>query len=81
MHFVKAKSILSSGNGMNLYRVCSHGCIYCESRSRCYQINHDFEDIEVKENAIELLESGKSYKQVEAMTGISKSTLIRARRA
>lgn len=32
-------------------------------------------------HAIELLESGKSYKQVEAMTGISKSTLIRARRA
>ena len=31
-------------------------------------------------HAIELLESGKSYKQVEAMTGISKSTLIRARR-
>ena len=30
-------------------------------------------------HAIELLDSGKSYKQVEAMTGISKSTLIRAR--
>ena len=32
-------------------------------------------------HAIELLESEKSYRQVEAMTGISKSTLIRARRA
>lgn len=33
------------------------------------------------QHALELLDSGKSYKQVEAMTGISKSTLIRARRA
>lgn len=33
------------------------------------------------QHAMELLESGKSYSQVEAMTGISKSTLIRARRA
>ena len=56
MHYVKAKSILSSQNGMNLYRGCSHGCIYCDSRSACYRINHDFEDIEVKENAPELLE-------------------------
>ena len=53
MHFVTAKGILSSQNGMNLYRGCSHGCIYCDSRSRCYHMEHDFEDIEVKENAIE----------------------------
>ena len=33
------------------------------------------------QHAMELLESGKSYRQVEAMTGISKSTLIRARKA
>ena len=51
-HFVKAKGILSSKNGMNLYRGCQHGCIYCDSRSLCYQMNHPFEDIEVKENAV-----------------------------
>ena len=51
MHFVMAKGILSSKNGMNLYRGCLHGCIYCDSRSKCYRIEHDFEDIEVKENA------------------------------
>lgn len=56
MHFVKAKSILSANNGMNIYRGCSHGCIYCDSRSTCYQMNHAFEDIEVKINAPELLE-------------------------
>lgn len=57
MHFVKAKSLLTKWNGMNLYRGCSHGCIYCDSRSECYQMKHPFEDIEVKENAPELLES------------------------
>ncbi len=56
MHFVKAKGILSAKNGMNLYRGCTHGCIYCDSRSNCYHMKHAFEDIEVKENAIDLLE-------------------------
>lgn len=56
MHIVTAKGILSPTGGMNLYRGCTHGCIYCDSRSRCYQINHAFEDIEVKGNALELLE-------------------------
>lgn len=57
MHFVRAKSPLTKWNGMNIYRGCSHGCIYCDSRSECYQMNHPFEDIEVKENALELLEN------------------------
>ena len=51
MHYVQAKGILSAGNGMNLYRGCTHGCIYCDSRSRCYHMDHAFEDIEIKENA------------------------------
>lgn len=57
MHFVNAASILSAKNGINIYRGCSHGCIYCDSRSDCYQMTHDFEDIEVKQNAPELLEA------------------------
>ena len=56
MHFVTAKQLLSADNGMNLYRGCQHGCIYCDSRSLCYHMDHLFEDIEVKENALELLE-------------------------
>ncbi len=56
MHFVEAKTLLSSRNGMNLYRGCTHGCVYCDSRSTCYQFTHPFEDIEVKRNAPELLE-------------------------
>lgn len=51
MHYKAFKSIVSPQNGMNLFRGCSHGCIYCDSRSHCYQILHDFEDIEIKENA------------------------------
>lgn len=56
MHFVEAKALLTRYNGMNLYRGCAHGCIYCDSRSDCYQFTHPFEDIEVKQNAPELLE-------------------------
>ena len=55
MHYVTAKGIFTSDYGINLYRGCTHGCIYCDSRSQIYQMNHKFEDIEVKENAIELL--------------------------
>lgn len=55
MHYVKAKGIFTSDYGINLYRGCTHGCIYCDSRSEIYQINHKFEDIEIKENAVELL--------------------------
>lgn len=69
MHFVKAKGILSSNNGMNIYRGCSHGCIYCDSRSRCYQFTHPFEDIEVKENAPELLEDALRRKRKKCMIG------------
>lgn len=69
MHYVAAKSILSAKNGMNLYRGCQHGCIYCDARSRCYQMDHVFEDIEVKENAIELLEAALRAKRKPCMIG------------
>lgn len=69
MHKVKAKGILSSGNGMNVYRGCTHGCIYCDARSACYQMKHEFEDIEVKENAPELLEAALKSKRKRCMIG------------
>ncbi len=74
MHFVKAKGILSPKNGMNLYRGCSHGCIYCDSRSKCYNMRHDFEDIEIKENAIELLENALKHKRKKCMIGTGSMT-------
>lgn len=69
MHEVSVKGILSAKNGMNIYRGCSHGCIYCDSRSLCYQMNHDFEDIEVKANAVELLENAMRRKRYKCMIG------------
>ncbi len=72
MHFVDAKGILTAGggqNGMNVYRGCTRGCIYCDSRSRCYQFTHPFEDIEVKQNAPELLEKALRSKRQKCMIG------------
>ena len=74
MHFTEAKGILSSKNGMNLYRGCTHGCIYCDSRSKCYHMEHDFEDIEVKSNAIELLEEALRKKRKKCMLGTGAMT-------
>lgn len=71
MHFVQAKGILSANDTMNIYRGCLHGCIYCDSRSLCYQMDHDFEDIEVKINAPLLLDQTlrKKRRKQRLMTG------------
>ena len=68
MHFVNAKSILNP-HGINIYRGCAHGCVYCDSRSKCYQFTHDFEDIEAKQNAPELLEDALRKKRKRCMIG------------
>ena len=73
MHYKKYKTILSAGfsanSGMNIYRGCTHGCIYCDSRSKCYQMDHDFEDIEIKENAPEMLLAELRKKRARCMIG------------
>ena len=69
MHYVNARNILSAGNGMNLYRGCQHGCIYCDARSLCYRMNHVFEDIEIKINAPQLLETALKAKRRPCMIG------------
>lgn len=69
MHYKEVKGILSPQGGMNLYRGCTHGCIYCDARSKCYQMEHEFEDIEVKSNALELLEKTLSRKRKKCMIG------------
>ena len=73
MHYVKSKGILSKNNGMNLYRGCSHGCIYCDSRSDVYGMGHEFEDIEVKENSLELLKK-ELKRRPKAMIGTGSMT-------
>lgn len=72
MDYIKAKTILSSRNknmgfsganfNMNLYRGGNHGCIYCDSRSECYQIE-DFDKVRAKENAITILDDELSRKR------------------
>lgn len=74
MHYVTVKNILSAKNGMNLYRGCQHGCIYCDSRSLCYQMDHPFEDIAVKENALVLLEQALKSKRRKCMIGTGAMT-------
>ena len=64
MQTIPAKSIVYSVKrgaewfgadyNMNIYRGCTHGCIYCDSRSACYK-NPDFDVIKVKEKALELI--------------------------
>lgn len=69
MHEVEVKGILSAQNGMNLYRGCTHGCVYCDARSTCYQMQHAFEDVEVKKNGPELLEQALRRKRKRCMIG------------
>lgn len=79
MEFIKAKTILSKvkyGNewygidyNMNLYRGCSHGCIYCDSRSNCYHIEN-FDLVRGKENALYILEQELSKKRKKGIIGI-----------
>lgn len=67
MHTIESKSILTSRNWINLYRGCQHGCIYCDSRSRCYHMDHRFEDVAVKKNGIELLDLALKRKRRPCM--------------
>lgn len=74
MHYKEVKAILTPQNGMNLYRGCTHGCIYCDSRSKCYRMDHDFEDIEVKLRAGDLLENTLKKKRNKSMIATGSMT-------
>lgn len=67
MHYKRYKSILLSHGTMNLTRGCVHGCIYCDSRSDCYQFDHPFSDIEIKTDAAEILDQELSKKRKKFM--------------
>ena len=54
---------------MNLYRGCQHRCIYCDSRSACYQIDNFDGEVLVKTNAIELLTHELARKRVKGTIG------------
>ena len=67
INYKEYKTILSSKNNMNIYRGCTHGCIYCDSRSEIYGMTYTFETIEVKTNAVELLDEALSKKRKKCM--------------
>jgi DNA repair photolyase len=76
---IQAKTLLARVKGpddcfglyynMNLYRGCQHQCIYCDSRSECYQIEDFDHDVLVKANAIELLRRELAGKRVVGTIG------------
>lgn len=77
MEFIKAKQIVNPTSDsywfgteytMNIYRGCCHGCIYCDSRSRCYNVN-EFNKIKVKENALEIIENDLRRKNKKGIIG------------
>jgi DNA repair photolyase len=82
MELIPAKTILSADTGggwfggnynMNLYKGCCHGCIYCDSRSECYNIE-EFDRVRAKKDALALLERdlrSKSKNGVVSMGAMS----------
>ena len=54
---------------LNLYRGCQHQCIYCDSRSECYQIEDFNHDVLVKVNAAELLDKELAHKRIKGAIG------------
>ncbi|MCL1994824.1 MAG: radical SAM protein [Defluviitaleaceae bacterium] len=53
---------------MNIYRGCSHGCIYCDSRSDCYKVT-DFDTVKVKKNALEIIRNDLRRKVKTGVVG------------
>ncbi len=78
MELIPAKNILSGyaensgwfgcNYNMNIYRGCSHGCIYCDSRSACYQIE-DFGRVRAKADAHAIIEKNLRAKRKKGIIG------------
>lgn len=78
MDYITAKTIVSQyieknpwfgiNYNMNIYKGCSHGCIYCDSRSECYQVEN-FDKVRVKENAINIIHKELKGKKKKGIVG------------
>ena len=78
MEFIKAKTLISScvednpwfgiNYNMNIYKGCSHGCIYCDSRSECYGVV-DFDRVRAKEDSINLIRKDLKSKRNKGVIG------------
>ena len=74
MHYKEVKAILSPQNGLNIYRGCSYSCVFCDARSTCHRMDHEFEDIEVKAHAVDMLEYALKKKRTRSMIQIGSSS-------
>ena len=78
MDWIPAKTILSGyrensnwfgvNYNMNIYRGCTHGCIYCDSRSDCYGVEN-FDQVRGKEHALLKLEQELKSKRRKGVVG------------
>ena len=78
MDFIPAKTLVSGyadqtqwfgvNYNMNIYKGCSHGCIYCDSRSECYHVEN-FDQVRAKENALALIERDLKSKRRTGVVG------------
>lgn len=78
MNYIKAKTIVARSTAgdswfgydfnMNIYKGCSHGCIYCDSRSECYQIDN-FDEVRAKEKALQIIEQELRGKRKTGVVG------------
>ncbi len=81
MEYVKTRTIMTKADGgdkwfgidyhMNLYKGCSFGCIYCDSRSDCYHISN-FDEVKTKVDALEILESELASKGYRGVVSFGK---------
>ncbi len=53
---------------MNIYRGCCHGCVYCDSRSECYQIQ-DFDQVKAKKDALVIIRNDLRRKVKTGVVG------------
>ena len=54
LHRNRSTQWFGTDHTMNIYRGCCHGCLYCDSRSNCYQVG-DFDQIRIKRDALRIL--------------------------
>jgi DNA repair photolyase len=77
MEFIRAKRIVypvKNGwfgvtHNMNIYNGCNQGCIYCDSRSSCYQIK-DFDKVKPKQDAPRIIEENLKNARQPYMIGM-----------
>lgn len=79
MEFIYAKKLVQTvkpgypwfgiNYNMNIYRGCNHGCIYCDSRSSCYQV-HDFDTVKAKKDAPAKVENELKSKRKNGVIGL-----------